>query len=75
MDQHLVDLSAFAGKDSVYVAFHYDDNGGFLYGMAIDNVSIEVPATLDASLTKLDTKPYGLVAAEIMSAVWFSTMA
>lgn len=63
-DQHLVDLSAFAGKDSVYVAFHYDDNGGFLYGMAIDNVSIEVPATLDASLTKLDTKPYGLVAAE-----------
>ncbi|MDX1913236.1 MAG: choice-of-anchor J domain-containing protein [Saprospiraceae bacterium] len=59
-DQHLVDLSAYAGKDSVYVAFHYDDNGGFLYGMAIDNVSIEVPFTLDAALTDLHAKPYGL---------------
>jgi hypothetical protein len=59
-DQHIVDLSAYAGEDSVYVAFHYDDNGGFLYGMAVDNVIIEVPATLDAALTDLHTKLYGL---------------
>lgn len=59
-DQHIVDLSAYIGQDSVYVAFHYDDGGGYLYGMAVDNVSIEVPATLDAALAELHTKPYGL---------------
>ncbi|HRI60020.1 MAG TPA: T9SS type A sorting domain-containing protein, partial [Saprospiraceae bacterium] len=59
-DQHIVDLSGYAGQDSVYVAFHYDDGGGYLYGMAVDNVSIEVPATLDAALAELHTKPYGL---------------
>ncbi len=59
-DQHIFDLSAYAGEDSVYVALHYDDGGGYLYGMAVDNVSVEVPAKLDAALTDLHTKPYGL---------------
>lgn len=59
-DRHIIDLSDYAGEDSVYVAFHYDDNGGYLYGMAVDNISIEVPANLDAALTKLHTRPYGL---------------
>lgn len=58
-DKQVLDLSAYAGKDSVYIAFHYNDNGGFLYGLAIDNISIEVPATLDAELTKLHARPFG----------------
>mgnify|MGYP000945722608 FL=1 len=58
-DQHIVDLGDYVGKDSVYVAFHYDDNGGFLYGMAVDNVIVEVPATLDAALAVLHSKPFG----------------
>lgn len=58
-DTHLIDLSAHAGHDSVFVAFHYDDGGGWLYGGAVDNVKVEVPALLDAKLTKVHAKKYG----------------
>ena len=60
-DTHKIDLSDYITEDSVYIAFHYDDNGGWLYGLAIDNVVVEVPPTLDASLLKLKSRPYGLV--------------
>ncbi|MEZ4963359.1 MAG: choice-of-anchor J domain-containing protein [Saprospiraceae bacterium] len=58
-DTHLVDLSAFAGQDSVYVGFHYSDGGGWLYGGAIDNVTVQVPALLDAKLDEVHAKRYG----------------
>jgi hypothetical protein len=58
-DTHLVDLSAFAGQDSVYVGFHYSDGGGWLYGGAIDNVTVQVPALLDAKLEEVHAKRYG----------------
>lgn len=35
-----VDLSAYAGNNNVMFAFQYDDDGGWLYGAAIDNVSL-----------------------------------
>ena len=59
-DQHSFNLSDYTGQSNVYVAFHYNDNGGYMYGMAIDNVSLEVPATLDAALTDLHKKSFGL---------------
>lgn len=58
-DQHFLDISAYVGDESVYVAFRYDDNGGWLYGLAIDNVAVEVPNSLDASLAALDKKVFG----------------
>lgn len=39
----LVDLSAYAGNASVQVGFKYNDNGGWLYGFAIDDVLIFAP--------------------------------
>lgn len=59
-DTHKLDLSAFAGEDSVYIAFQYSDGGGWLYGLAVDNVIVEKPNTLDASLAGLKSIPYGL---------------
>ena len=58
-DQHIIDLSAYTGADSLYIAFHYNDNGGFLYGMAVDNVSLEIPAMLDAAISAIHSKPFG----------------
>ena len=58
---HHIDLSDFAGMDSVWLAFHYNDNGGFLYGWAIDNVSLYVPLAADAGLTSLKLLRYSEV--------------
>ena len=38
-----VNLSAFAGNANVQVGFKYNDNGGWLYGFAIDDVLIYAP--------------------------------
>ncbi len=56
---HQLDLSNFAGEDSVRIGFHYNDHGGFLYGLAIDNVQVAVPPALDAGLVGLKFLPYG----------------
>jgi len=60
-DSHQLDLSSYAGEDSVWIAFHYNDNGGFLYGLAIDNVQVFVPPASDAGITSLKLLPYGEV--------------
>lgn len=39
----MVDLSAYAGNANVQVGFKYNDNGGWLYGFAIDDVLIFSP--------------------------------
>ncbi len=36
-----VDLSAYVGNSNVKIAFQYNDGTGWLYGTAIDNVSIQ----------------------------------
>jgi hypothetical protein len=58
-DTHTIDLSAYAGQPILYIAFVYNDDGGWLYGMAVDNVSIEVPSALDADLVELVASPFG----------------
>ena len=42
---NFVDLSAFSGNADVRVGFLYDDGGGWLYGWAIDDISVFSPAT------------------------------
>ena len=58
-DSHTLDLSGYAGEDTVFVGFHYSDGGGWLYGLAIDNVSFEVPPALDAQMVELNERPFG----------------
>jgi hypothetical protein len=64
-DTHIVNLSNYAGQSSVIVAFHFDDNGGWLYGMALDNIKLVVPPGLDAGLVELDTKAFAELSDEI----------
>lgn len=61
----LANLSNYAGQSSVIVAFHYNDGGGWLSGMAVDNVELTIPPTLDAVLTELNTKEFAELSDEI----------
>ncbi len=60
-DKHIIDLSPYAGEDTVYIGFRYHDDSGWMYGFGIDNVSIEVPASLDAELVEVNSKKFGEV--------------
>lgn len=64
-DKHIVDLTNYAGQDSIYIAFHFNDGGGWLYGMALDNVQLVIPPTLDAGLVELNTKAFAELTDEI----------
>lgn len=64
-DKHTVDLSNYAGEDSLYIGFRYDDGTGWLYGFGIDNVVVEVPPVLDASMVSVTSKIYGEVDREL----------
>ena len=63
-DQHLINITEYAGNSTVYIALRYDDNGGWLYGMAVDNIIIEIPNTLDVSLVQLESKEFGEIGKE-----------
>ena len=63
-DEHIINISDYVGNDTVYIALRYSDNGGWLYGMAVDNIIVEVPISLDASLVALDSKKFGEVGKE-----------
>lgn len=63
-DQHIINITEYAGNSTVYIALRYDDNGGWLYGMAADNIIIEVPNTLDVSLVQLESKEFGEIGKE-----------
>ena len=58
-DKHIISLNDYVGDSTVYVAFRYGDGGGWLYGIAIDNFSIEIPIELDAELVKLEGRSFG----------------
>ena len=59
-DQHIVDVSDYASQ-TVYFAFTYSDDEGWMYGFAIDNVIVEVPLVLQIELTEVNERLYGEV--------------
>ena len=52
-------LDAWAGINSFYISFRYSDDGGWLFGMALDNIVVERPPQLDAEFTQLNNRRYG----------------
>ena len=58
-DTHMINLSDYAGEATVYIGFRYDDDSGWLYGFAIDNVIIEIPFVLDAELVEVSSPIFG----------------
>ncbi|WP_281233166.1 M4 family metallopeptidase [Flavobacterium gelatinilyticum] len=57
--EYYVDLSAYAGKSCVQIAFHHNDNGLFANGFAVDNIKIkEVKERLELSNLSIAEKVY-----------------
>jgi polyhydroxybutyrate depolymerase len=52
-DLQSFDLSSLSGNANVLLGFHYDDDGGWMFGWAIDDVLIFEPEGLDLALTSL----------------------
>ena len=53
-DTQSIDLSSLAGYSDVLIAFHYNDDGEWLFGWAIDDVLIFEPEGLDLALSNID---------------------
>lgn len=50
---YIVDLSAYADQSGVMIAFHYMDSDGWLYGFAVDNVTVYQPVANDAEVSRV----------------------
>lgn len=49
-----VDLSDYAGMDSVSICLYYNDGGGWLFGLAVDNIRLIEPVGYDVAMLSLD---------------------
>lgn len=59
-ETYLVDLTPYAGNN-VVLGFRYRDDAGWVFGYAIDNVTVTEPAALDLAVTDVDMLAiYGL---------------
>jgi|TARA_B110000459_G_scaffold46767_1_gene52146 polyhydroxybutyrate depolymerase len=52
-DSQSFDLSSLSGNANVLLGFHYNDDGGWVFGWAIDDVLVFAPEGLDLALTSL----------------------
>ena len=57
-DNHIVNMSSYVGNSNVMVSFKYNDGGGYLYGMAVDNLKIYQPYSYDAAVMSIDIQDY-----------------
>jgi polyhydroxybutyrate depolymerase len=51
---HAVGLGDLVGNSDVLLAFRYNDDGGWMFGWALDDVVVYEPTGLDAAMTSLD---------------------
>jgi hypothetical protein len=52
-----INLSAYAGQASVMIGFRYSDSTGWMYGEAVDNISVFDPMANDLGLTQINPNP------------------
>jgi polyhydroxybutyrate depolymerase len=52
-ENHSINLTEVLGYSDVLLGFHYDDDGGWMFGWAIDDVVIYEPFGLNAEMTLL----------------------
>ena len=57
-DAQTIDLSSLAGNTDVLIAFHYYDDGEWLFGWAIDDVLVFEPEGLDLALSSVEVPSF-----------------
>ncbi len=55
------DLTAYCGFSNIKIAFKFSDGGGWLYGVGIDNVKIQVPYDNDVALQNINRYNFVLI--------------
>jgi hypothetical protein len=70
----LIDLSAYAGQSNVSIAFHYNDRGGWIFGLALDNISLSQPPQLDIALKENGSFKIGETGAEFPISIILSNV-
>lgn len=55
-----VDLTPYIGQATVQFRFRYDDDGGWLYGLAIDNVTVTADAPVNIQVTDNSASPQNI---------------
>ena len=53
----VISLEALLGETSVWLALRYNDDGGWLYGWAVDDVGVLEPGGLDLALASVNVEP------------------
>ncbi len=65
---HAIGLGSLTGNSNVLLAFRYNDDGGWMFGWALDDVMVFEPTGLDAAMSSLDLPSNVDVPAEIIVA-------
>jgi polyhydroxybutyrate depolymerase len=65
-DSQSIDISSLSGNSNVLLAFHYFDDGEWLFGWAIDDVLIFEPEGLDLALSTLNVDAVIAVPMEVI---------
>lgn len=63
-DLHILNLVNYVGQEKVQIAFRYNDQGGWLYGMMLDDFSVYVPPVNDAAEVELKMADFGTTTTE-----------
>ena len=53
----VISLEALLGETSLWLALRYNDDGGWLYGWAVDDVGVLEPGGLDLALASVNVEP------------------
>ncbi len=56
----IINLNNYTGESDVKIGFKYNDNGGWMFGFGLDNVSVYEPSENDASIQSLTMSNDGL---------------
>jgi len=68
-----VNLNAYANTSSLKIGFRYKDNGGWLYGLGIDDFSIYTPPASSVDLNSLNLNDFVLQTGVDISGTLFNT--
>lgn len=71
-DEHNISLAGKLDSGPFYVGFRYNDDGGWMFGMGLDNISVTVPTPMELELYDVIATKFGETNCpiDIAAAIW-----